>query len=82
MKKYISACLFFISTMCLAVGGMSTLRNHVPEFSETATFLEGEDVKTFRMVDINGDEQVDLLWKTSEGDIKYQIHVPKEVLVC
>ena len=76
MKINISACLL-LSSIVFSAHSM-IFKNEVPVFGDTKIFLEGEDVKDFMMTDINDDGNVDLLWKTSEGDINYQLQADNQ----
>lgn len=35
--------------------------------------LSGEDIKTFRLIDINNDGKSDMVWNTTRGDLKYRL---------
>ena len=35
--------------------------------------LSGEDIKKFRLIDINNDGKSDIVWKTTDGDLKYRL---------
>ncbi|MCZ4339888.1 hypothetical protein [Shewanella colwelliana] len=43
------------------------------EFKETQTLLQGEDVQSFVLKDMNGDHRVDVIWQTSNGELKYKL---------
>lgn len=42
-------------------------------FKETQTLIEGEDVKTFQLKDIDGDHRLDVIWQTGNGELKYRL---------
>lgn len=43
------------------------------EFKETQTLLQGEDVQTFLLKDMDGDHRLDVIWQTSNGELKYKL---------
>ncbi|NRB26001.1 hypothetical protein [Shewanella sp.] len=43
------------------------------EFKQTQTLLQGEDVQAFQLKDIDGDHRLDVIWQTSDGELKYRL---------
>ncbi len=43
------------------------------QLKDTQILLQGENVKQFALQDINGDLRPDLVWLTTDGDIKYKL---------
>jgi len=51
-----------------------------PEFNETQTLLQGENVKQFALQDLNGDLRPDVVWLTAEGEVKYKLQDNKAMV--
>jgi len=51
-----------------------------PEFKETQTLLQGENVKQFALQDLNGDLRPDVVWLTAEGEVKYKLQDNKAMV--
>lgn len=43
------------------------------EFKQTQILLQAEDVQTFLLKDLDGDQRLDVIWQTSNGELKYKL---------
>lgn len=50
------------------------------EFMETKTLLQGEDVQSFLLKDMNGDHRLDVIWQTTNGELKYKLQDNKAMV--
>jgi len=56
----------------MAINSFTAIAAEV-EFKETQTLLQGEDLQTFVLKDMNGDHRLDVIWQTSDGELKYKL---------
>ena len=72
-KKTIVFCASAIASFLFAASSIASSTTTAPEFGETQTLLENEDVRDFKLVDLNGNYRLDLVWLTNGGEIKYKL---------